>query len=151
MSSNRGVVVLIQRQLCPASLAANPADGDFGIGVDGGADAALLEQGQGMDDGQEFADVVGSVRERTLPEDFAAGADVDATVFEGTRIAAARSIDRIAVQDGFAGDRKPRLSWSRVLLGAAGRLSVARDEFAARALEGFFGQFQGIERFVTGA
>ena len=64
--------------------------------------AFLVHQGEGVDDGEELADVVGAV-DRTIVENLGAGLKVDALVFHRTRIAGTGSIYSPGIRRNFIG------------------------------------------------
>ena len=64
--------------------------------------ALLCHQGEGVDDGEELADVVGAV-DRTIVENLGAGLKVDALVFHRTRIAGTGCIYSPGIRRNFIG------------------------------------------------
>ena len=64
--------------------------------------AFLVHQGEGVDDGEELADVVGAV-DRTIVENLSSGLKIDALVFHRTRIAGTGSIYSPGICRNFIG------------------------------------------------
>ena len=67
--------------------------------------ALLLHQGEGVDDGEKLADVVGAV-DRTIMENLGTGLKVDALVFHRTRIAGTGGIHSPGVGSYLVGQRQ---------------------------------------------
>ena len=67
--------------------------------------ALLLHQGEGVDDGEKLADVVGAV-DRTIMENLGTGLKVDALVFHRTGIAGTGGIHSPGVGYNFVGQRQ---------------------------------------------
>jgi len=59
----------------------DPTDGRSGVGVNGDRAALLVEQSQGVNDGQKLADVVGAVGIRTFQKQLLLRGQIDALVF----------------------------------------------------------------------
>ena len=94
------------KQLGLALLLVYPDLGIYAIAVDYLAGNALLcHQGEGVDDGEELADVVGAV-DRTIVENLSAGLKVDALVFHRTRIAGTGGIHSPGVGSYLVGQRQ---------------------------------------------
>ena len=86
-----------------ALLLAYPELGIHAVAVDYLVGNALLcHQGEGVDDGEELADVVGAV-DRTIVENLGAGLKVDALVFHRTRIAGTGCIYSPGIRRNFIG------------------------------------------------
>ena len=79
----------------------HPTQGGAGVGVDGAGFTFLLQQGQGMNNRQKLAQVVGAVFEGTDVEELLAGFGVDAAVFQVAGAAVAGRIDGNAVGHDF--------------------------------------------------
>ena len=91
------------KQLGLALLLVYPDLGIYAVAVDYLAGNALLcHQGEGVDDGEKLADVVGAV-DRTIVENLSAGLKVDALVFHRTRIAGTGSIYSPGICRNFIG------------------------------------------------
>ena len=91
------------KQLGLALLLVYPDLGIYAVAVDYLVGNALLfHQGEGVDDGEELADVVGAV-DRTIVENLGAGLKVDALVFHRTRIAGTGSIYSPGIRRNFIG------------------------------------------------
>ena len=91
------------KQLGLALLLVYPDLGIYAVAVDYLAGNALLcHQGEGVDDGEELADVVGAV-DRTLVKNLGAGLKVDALVFHRTRISGTGSIYSPGICRNFIG------------------------------------------------
>ena len=86
-----------------ALLLAYPELGIHAVAIDYLVGNALLcHQGEGVDDGEELADVVGAV-DRTIVENLGAGLKIDALVFHRTRIAGTGSIYSPGICRNFIG------------------------------------------------
>ena len=81
----------------------DPQKGVATIGVDGHGEALPLEEGEGVDDGEELSDVVGAVDGAEV-EYFLACAQIDATIFHRSGISRTSCIDCQGV--GFDGGGK---------------------------------------------
>lgn len=141
------------RQLRATLFAAHPRNGGGRIGINGHFRALLVEEGEGMDDGEKFADVVRAVDGAEM-KDLAPLGEEDAAVFHRTGIAGAGGVDTERLEAHFgqdlgrghangadAGSRQGRrLRGSG--FGTCGR-TMGRD-----VLFGFVGR--GILRFVAG-
>jgi hypothetical protein len=76
-----------------AATSLDPGDGGAGVAVDGRVVVALLlQQREGVDDGQVFADVVGAVVVGSGGEELVAGGEVDAAVLDGSGDSAAGGV-----------------------------------------------------------
>lgn len=80
------------RQLRATLLAAHPRNGGSRIGINGHFRALLVEEGEGMDDGEKFADVVRAVDGAEM-KNLAPLGEKDAAVFHRTGIAGAGGVD----------------------------------------------------------
>ena len=71
---------------------AHPGQGCLGVGVDVVPFVAARHLGQGVDDGEKLADVVGAVLEGADLEEFASCGEFDAAVFHYAGISLARGV-----------------------------------------------------------
>ena len=80
------------RQLRATLFAVHPRNGGGRIGINGHFRPLLVEEGEGVDDGEKFADVVRAM-DGTEMEDLAPLGEEDAAVFHRTGIAGAGGVD----------------------------------------------------------
>jgi len=83
-------------------LSADPGQRGGAVGVDGMVERSLGQVGQGVDDGQELAQVVRPVGERALPEGDRLVAQPDAAVVRVAGLHVPRRVDAEAIRDRFA-------------------------------------------------
>lgn len=91
------------RQLCATLFAAHPRNGSGRIGINGHFRALLVEEGEGMDDSEKFADVVRAVDGAEM-KDLAPLGEKDAAVFHRTGIAGAGGVDTERLKAHFRQD-----------------------------------------------
>ena len=105
-----------------------PVDGVYAVTVDGHVETFLFQQGKSVDNGEEFADIVGSIH-RPEVKDFLTAGDVYSPVLHGTGISAAGGVYGKAVFCD--GGRKGSVGAGIVLAGeGADRLMYAYGEEA---------------------
>ena len=91
------------RQLRATLFAAHPRNGGGRIGINGHFRALLVEESEGMDDGEKFADVVRAVDGAEM-KDLAPLGEKDAAVFHRAGIAGAGGVDTERLEAHFGQD-----------------------------------------------
>ena len=141
------------RQLRATLLAAHPRNGGGRIGINGHFRALLVQEGEGVDDGEKLADVVRAVDGAEM-KDLARFGEEDAAVFHRTGIAGAGGVDTERLEAHFGqhlgrghvdgADTESRRG--RRLRGSGG--GALGRTMGWDVLLGFIGR--GILRFVAG-
>lgn len=75
-----------------------PFHGRHTVGINGYFGICFIKKSQGMNNSQKFADIIGSVFERSLPEYLLPGLHIHATVLHFSGITRAGSIHRYTVE-----------------------------------------------------
>lgn len=141
------------RQLRATLFAAHPRNGGGRIGINGHFRALLVEEGEGMDDGEKFADVVRAVDGAEM-KNLAPLGEKDAAVFHRTGIAGAGGVDTERLEAHFGQDLgRGHANGAHTGSRRGGRLRGSGDGALGRTmgrdvLLGFVGR--GILRFVAG-
>ena len=91
------------RQLRATLFATHPRNGGGRIGINGHFRALLVEEGEGMDDGEKFTDVVRAVDGAEM-KNLAPLGEEDAAVFHRTGIAGASGVDTERLEAHFGQD-----------------------------------------------
>lgn len=85
-------------ELCLYLAVSDPCHAGDGVAVDGVGFAGLLHEGEGVDNGKKFTDVVGGFLERSDAENLFAGHQLYSPIFHSSGIAETGGIDCPAVE-----------------------------------------------------